>query len=217
MYGEDALASGFFIVASKDIHTTNFDQDLIGTTISDLLKIDGVIDIPILNADEEYTFEIIATKKDEKTPVINGFEGTLTTNVNSPITIDEIKSYLSAEDEIDGDLTDKIKIEEDNYTSNCNVVGKYSIVFSVQDNSKNKATLTIYVQVSDLSDPVIEGDDEIITYISSPITNEEILNLYTAKDDYDGNLTNSIKFSKNTYEDADKTTNPATAMVSYIE
>ena len=102
--------------------------------------------------------------------------------------------YLRLYDEIDGDLTDQIKVEKDSYTDYCNEIGTYSITFSVSDASKNTATITIYVQVSDLDNPIINGDESINTYLSSPLSSDDILKLYTATDEYDGDITKNIYF-----------------------
>lgn len=210
LHGDDGLPSSFYIIASKDLRgtlSTNEKVPLGGNTISSVLALPNILGLPVSWPTNTYLdeFEFVELNPDEKTPVFDGYEGTMTSNVDSPVTINDIKSLLKVVDEVDGDITDKIVVEKDEYSENSNVIGTYPIIFSATDNSGNKASITIYVQVVDITSPIIEGPETIETFISDPLKNEEILALYTASDNYDGNLTTQITFAKNNYESADKT------------
>ena len=209
MYGDDGLPSSFYIISSKNLKgnsktTENYELD--GTSISSILQIDGVLGIPLTKDNSNLDpFEIVEKEMDDKVPVINGYEGILNVNVDEPTSVSEIKKLIKAIDEVDGDLTDDIIIESDEYTQNNHILGTYPIVFSVTDKSGNKASLTINVKVTDISCPILEGPEEINTTISDPISNSKILQKYTATDNYDGTISDKITFYRNNYENADKT------------
>lgn len=209
-HGHEALPSTFFILATEP-----FVGDKNGfidktPTISGMRSLDNVVSLPIPETEiwGKISYGTFSFKKvditDTMSPVIEGYDGTITTDVHSPITLDEIKGYLRAKDEIDGDLTKKITIEYDGYSDNKEIIGTYSIVFSVKDQSGNKAELTIYVEVLDLDSPIINGPETIDTYISNPLSTDEILQQYTSTDRYDGNITDNIKIIRNTFETIDK-------------
>lgn len=91
---------------------------------------------------------------DQMAPVINGQTATVT-NVDSPLTETQIRSYLAAWDDVDGDLTSQIVVVEDNYTSNRFTVGTWTITYAVTDSSDNTSTLVMHVVVSDVVKPTL--------------------------------------------------------------
>lgn len=206
---EDGLPYCFYIISSKNLRGNNplYERIVLeGNSISSILEMDGVLGIPLTeNGQDLEPFKIVMAEKDTKVPVFNGFEGIMTTEVDNPIELEDIKKLINAVDEVDGDLTSRIIIESDNYSDNSYKVGTYPIVFSVTDNSGNKASITINIQVVDSICPVITGSSTVTINISNPLTTEEILSHYSAEDNYDGNITNSIKIYEDNYENADKT------------
>ena len=114
-------------------------------------------------------------------------------DANDPLTLNEIKSMISAWDEVDGNVTESIKVVEDNYSANKNKVGTFTIKFSAEDSSGNIAYLTLYVNNVDKVAPVFSGTS---TYT---IGNNETLDLTTVKnglkatDFVDGSCTISLK------------------------
>ena len=130
---------------------------------------DGVLGIPLTeNGEDLDPFKIVTAEIDNKVPVFNGFEGIMTTDVDNPISMDNIKKLIKAVDEVDGDLTNRIVIESDSYSDNSYKVGTYPIIFSVTDNSGNKATITINILVVDTICPVITGSSTFNINISNP-------------------------------------------------
>lgn len=91
---------------------------------------------------------------DEMAPIINGQTATVT-NVDSPLTETQIRSYLAAWDDVDGDITSQIVKVEDNYTPNRFTVGTWTITYSVTDSSDNTSTLVMHVVVSDVVKPTL--------------------------------------------------------------
>lgn len=209
LYGDDALPYCFYIIASKNLRgDTPLSENVIldGQSISAILELDGVLGLPYTTDNSDLQpFSIVTAEKDNKVPVINGFEGIMTTEVDNPIELNDIKKLIKAVDEVDGDLTSRIIVESDSYSDNSNKVGTYPIIFSVTDNSGNKASITVNVQVIDSICPVINGNDSVTVNISNPLTSEQILSQYTVTDNYDGNITNSIEVYLDNYENADKT------------
>ena len=94
---------------------------------------------------------------ENKAPVINGGETAYVTNVDDPLTVDEIKATLQAYDNEDGDISSKIVVDSDNYSANKNKVGTHTIVFSVTDTAGNKSILTVSVYVTDTQAATITG------------------------------------------------------------
>lgn len=121
-------------------------------------------------------------------PVIAGDSQTLVTNVDNPLTVEQIKKGLSAWDETDGDITSRIVVDSDDYTANCHKIGSYEIVFSVTDSAGNKATLTVTVIVQDLTDPVINGPESLTYSYTKQTAIAEIITNYTVTDNYDTDL-----------------------------
>jgi hypothetical protein len=135
IYGDDGLPYSFYVISNKNLRNNgnkNENYTLSGKTISSILQIDGVLGIPLTNDNSNLKpFEIVTNQIDNKVPVINGFEGVLNVNVDEPITITEIKKLIKAIDEVDGDLTNEIIVESDQYSQNMKTLGAYPIVFTV--------------------------------------------------------------------------------------
>ncbi len=123
----------------------------------------------------------------DQTPVLNG-ETAFVTNVDSPYTVTEIQSHLTAIDDVDGDITNQIVVEEDNYTTYMNTIGDYTIVFSVTDSAGNKATLTVNVLVRDISEPVLAGQSEYTQSMSNLLDVNTIKSALTVTDNCDNGL-----------------------------
>lgn len=94
---------------------------------------------------------------DNARPAISGQEN-FVTSVDDARPVSFFQSYLVAIDETDGNITDRITIKEDNYTTNKSVLGTYKVVFSVKDNAQNESTLDVYITVADVTKPVITGN-----------------------------------------------------------
>lgn len=109
-----------------------------------------------------YTDDIGFTLRfaDNLRPAISGQEN-FVTNINDPKDVAYFQSFLSAFDETDGDVTNRITVKTDNYTANKSVLGTHQIIFAVTDLSGNESTLTVYVRVVDVDAPVISGNTSI--------------------------------------------------------
>lgn len=85
---------------------------------------------------------------DNVAPVFSGIE-TLTKSYTEVMTLSDIISQATANDEIDGNLTNKITVVNDGFTGKSNKVGTHYIELSVTDNAGNTTTRTITVKVID--------------------------------------------------------------------
>lgn len=137
------------------------------------------------------TFEAI--NQDTTRPVIDGYEGVYVTSVDNPVSVETVKAQLTAHDEVDGPLTDQIKIDQDNYTGHEHEVGEYDVIFSVSDKAGNKATLTIKISVVDGASPVFSGPSSITSNLSSSLDLEAIKAQISVTDNYDKDIQYTIE------------------------
>lgn len=126
-------------------------------------------------------------------PIISGSSGSYFANVDNPVTVEYLQSFLVAYDETDGDLTDQIQVSKDEYTGNEKKVGEYEIVFSVSDKAGNESTFTLVVYVQDKSKPVISGPQTQRISYTEPTTAEALKSQYSVSDNVDTNLTLAIE------------------------
>ena len=140
-----------------------------------------------------------STKKDEETPTINGYEINYKTNINSPLDLNSLIKSFTAYDNFDGNISNQIKIEYEEYSNNLKKIGIYPIIISVEDNSSNKTTITIYIEIIDNTPPIISGDNMYTSYLSSPITIEEIKKNLSATDNTKQELNSQIFVCKDLY------------------
>lgn len=102
--------------------------------------------------------------------------------------------YVQATDKEDGDLSDRVVIENDTIprdeNGNTTESGSYEVEVSVTDNAGDKSYGTVNVIVND--PPVIEGEDRYF-YASEEITDEMLMERVKAKDKEDGDITKQAK------------------------
>lgn len=118
-------------------------------------------------------------------------------NVDDLVPLEDFLQYITAWDDIYGDISDQIYIvDDDGYEPD--VVGVYNVIFGVKDAEAQESTLEVSIHVVDIVAPVISG-------VSTPVTisyQEEFnvsawLNSLTVTDNYYTGLTIQIK--SNTY------------------
>ena len=138
--------------------------------------------------------------EDSSGPLISGSQKTYTTSVDNPISVEIIKSALTAQDETDGNVTNTIIVKSDNYTNNCHTLGSYNIVFAAYDKAGNESTLTVTVVVQDVVDPIIEGPDTLTLSYANPKTLEDIKSQYTVTDNYDTEISIEVDAQSPNYD-----------------
>ena len=99
---------------------------------------------------------------------------------------------VTAYDQEDGDITNKIKVTEN--TVNTKIPGEYKVTYEVEDTTNRKTIKTIKVTVLINKAPEINAQDKEI------LENDEFkpLENVTAYDQEDGDITNKIKVTENT-------------------
>ena len=127
-------------------------------------------------------------------PVIKATDKTLTVGD----TFDP-KADVTATDEEDGDLTDKIIVEKNDV--NTDVAGKYEVTYKVTDRKGATSRKTIIVTVNPKMEPinaapVINATDKTLTVGDTFDPKAGV----TAKDAEDGDLTDKIEVVKNTVD-----------------
>lgn len=101
----------------------------------------------------------------------------------------DYRKDVTAMDNEDGNLTDKITIEQE--TVNIDVVGTYQVTYKVTDKNNTTTTKTITVTVTENKKPVINAEDkEVIQYRKL-----DELDGVTATDEEDGKLEVKVKTS----------------------
>ncbi len=89
-----------------------------------------------------------------------------------------------------------INIVQDTYSANKNKVGEYIISLELEDESNNKTSFNIILNVIDEIPPVITGPREIYRYTTDEkLTHSDIQKLFQANDNIDGNLTNNLIYT----------------------
>lgn len=118
------------------------------------------------------TLEIVINVYDQTPPIIKGPRELFRYTTDPVLTKEEIKMLFTAEDDIDGDLTNNIEIEG-NYEQ---VPGVYEYILTVSDYSGNIATRNLSINILDGNYPVfIDNNTFIITYgIYKNMTLEDI-------------------------------------------
>ncbi len=138
------------------------------------------------------------TYLDNLYPVLEANQYKYKTNVDNPISLEELKSCLqiSAYDEIDGNITHKITATSPQYllevygVSNVKnrLLGSYNVEFSVSDNAGNISKMDVELIVEDNTRPVLNMATSILTY-ENEVTNEaisltQIINNLHVEDNY---------------------------------
>lgn len=167
-------------------YDSNPDIDLIWVT-------PGKLHINGLAANATWGFDVIFGEMPmvlEYVYRVPGITGTaaFVTNVDNPISEEQIRASIVAFDETDGDISSSIVVTSDNYTANKNIVGSYNIVYSVTDSSENTVNFTVTVLVKDIEKPVInlgEYDEISISYTDTTFNYETYHSNFTITDNYD--------------------------------
>lgn len=135
-------------------------------------------------------FEITTTyiSLDDLPPIIvdDKIDSIILANVNVKISVEQLKAKITAYDDVDGIID--VEIYEDNYSPNYTTLGTYTIIFAASDKSGNTSYLTISIKTIDNIKPQITGQSKFNSYMSNPLTIEEIKSTLKITDNYDKDL-----------------------------
>ncbi|MFL8798640.1 MULTISPECIES: immunoglobulin-like domain-containing protein [unclassified Clostridioides] len=236
--------TGAPIISGADDKTINLLEELdlragvtamddIDGDLTDSIVIDGTVDNAIPGENNiVYTVEDksknksvvnrIITVVDNIAPILFGVEDC---TVEYGSTFDS-KAGVTANDNIDGDLTSKIVIEG---VINTSILGEQILTYKVTDVANNEASAIRKVTVVDTIKPVFSGIDDLTLNLNE---NFDALEGVTAVDEVDGDLTDLItveggdlvdtsvvKEYQVTYKVSDKSSNETIAvrLVSVID
>ena len=155
--------------------------------------------------------KILTMKVVDKIPPTISGSNTFTSNISSPLTLNDIALSLIATDNYDGNISDKIYAINHNY--NPSFPGKYTAYFSVKDKSNNecKESFKVTINVKDDIPPIIEGPTEFTSTLSSVIDTKTILANLVVSDNIDNNAYKNIYLIDDTY--SKNKSNPGTYKV----
>lgn len=193
-YGDECLPEMFIILGHGPNAFPTDTKTAIGKTISAVQSNPNVRALILPNSNDDAThYEISVGPLSDNSPVIDGYSGVYITDVNNPVSVSIIKSHLTAVDDVDGDITDRIVVKSDDYSANMHTLGLWPIVFEVSDTAGNTASLTINVSVIDRTAPTfVYNSANFTSNLSAPLSLNSILNNISATDNYDGDITNKI-------------------------
>lgn len=134
--------------------------------------------------------------------------------LSNPLTLSEIKNKLISLDNHDGNITNSIEIIYENYLSNIDKLGIYTITFISKDNSDNYSpNFTIEITNVDDVSPVIEGENYYLTLTNKKLSILSLQYSLNAIDNVDGNISHLIELNEDTYSSNYNT--PGTYFLTY--
>lgn len=115
---------------------------------------------------------------DDVAPVFSG-PSVITKPSTSQLTVSQIISQFTVNDEINGNVTASIVVISDEYTGKGNQVGNWEIVLQASDASGNIVLHTVTIVVEDNLPPVFYVKDGFFITVeqSVSLTNEQIINI----------------------------------------
>ncbi len=122
--------------------------------------------------------------KDVTAPVITGPE-TMRYSYDQLISEDSFLLNYSVTDNVDSSVR-LTTTYSTNIFDKKNTIGTYSITVRAVDSSGNEVTKPVSVIIEDKKAPVVSGPETITKRTSVTLTTNEILNQFTATDEYDG-------------------------------
>ncbi|MGD9604881.1 MAG: hypothetical protein AB7V00_01835 [Bacilli bacterium] len=108
------------------------------------------------------TFTVNILVEDGTAPVFSGPQSINKGN-DVTLTLASILSQISTLDNVDGNVTANIVVENDTYSRNANRVGSWEIELSCQDTLLNTSFYTIIINVSDAVQPIFMVNQQVIT------------------------------------------------------
>jgi len=134
---------------------------------------------------------------------LTDIDNVLFNDVDDPYTIDEIQGLITANDDIDGDITHKIFVVLDNYSENTDVFGDFVVIFGVIDSGDQETQIAITVRNVDVNPPEFVLQAESTLNIPQYSLLGANLPQIKAIDLFDGDITSEVAISGLTNIDTD--------------
>lgn len=181
--GDNEVVTSYHVVFDVDawldslVVTDNYDNDLeavihTNTYTANKTKI-GTYSIVVKSTDSSGnvgTFTLSIEVVDGKAPEMFGFE---TIKTAEPITAEQIKNAFIAIDEVEGNVTSSITIDEDTLTGAL-IPGTYTVVLLAEDSSGNVMDFTILITLIDEPLGFYLVDDELRILPGAELTLEVV-------------------------------------------
>ena len=153
------------------------------------------------SSENETIREIYINVIDDVAPEIIGPTNIVKNNDEVVLTRSAILAMFTANDNVDGDITDSLVIVEDSYTGFGHRVGEYKIVLAVTDRAGNEARHELIIKVLDNMPPVFYIDNFLINVQSGVVlTRQQIVDLLIATGQLEVNSETRVSFILNEYE-----------------
>ena len=123
----------------------------------------------------------------------------VTKEVGEVFDVNNFKSKLMAYDYTEGEVSENIYIAYDYYSPNYNKCGLWEVMFRVSDSKENESEFSLFVYNKDNVPPVIVGPSLIVTTKDEVLTEEEIISNFSAYDELDLDVSDSIIITSNAY------------------
>lgn len=196
------LSGTCYLTFSVTLETQAFDASAYDAKLAFL---EGAYDAAIGTSPTTIASYLYEGAANDYAPVLSGETGIYYTSYDDPVTVTKVRSSLRAIDDMDGDITNRITIQEDHYTSVTEKVpGAYAVVFAVTDAAGNTATLTMSIVVRDYLAPTISGANTFASSASNPLYEADIRATLIASDNVDGDVTSSIAVLSDGYTGHEK-------------
>ncbi|MCK7487880.1 MAG: hypothetical protein MZU97_22125 [Bacillus subtilis] len=114
-------------------------------------------------------------------------------------TLQSIQNEFSWSDNYASEQQLTLEVVGNEYAGNEDALGRYAIVLRVTDNSGNATDKTVYIHVLDQADPIITGPAVMSLGYHLTMSATEILDLFHAQDNHDGDVTAQLTLLSNAY------------------
>jgi hypothetical protein len=122
-------------------------------------------------------------------------------DVDDPLTLEEIQAGIRAFDAIDGEVTEDIEPINDQYSGNRQILGNYTILFRVADRSSNFTEFTMTVKVIDVNPPQITGPGTVLVPHPQTKSLAELKAMLSASDQHEGSVSSTLTVVSDGYSD----------------
>lgn len=132
----------------------------------------------------ENTFsKSVKLSADLNSPTITGPAEPIIVNVDNPLTLEQIKSQLVANDATEGDITSRIQIVNNSYILVDGKIepGQYGFTATVSDLSGNSISRDFVIIVADATNPTITPTNTTVSY-TKKLSEAEIKSLFEISD-----------------------------------
>ncbi len=157
-----------------------------------------IVELSVIDSDGNKTIKEVKVKvTDNIAPVINAFDEQ-SVEVKSVLSNDDVKKLFNVSVSDNYDLLDVKDVDVDMSDVNLDVLGSYTIKFSIVDNSGNYSEKISKLNVIDTTPPIVYAEDYKKVKARNKKTDEELLKLFnvSASDNYDGDLSKVINLDQ---------------------